>query len=146
VVKAGEFQLVVRTPHEVAVQTVARAARLLTESGHVGLRPGAESTVLAVEPGVVHVKPVGQDSPRRLFIGTAGGLLTYDQNIATLLTPLAVAGEDEPTIVDQLDQLMQCPNSEWDARHAFNKLERHILREIRREQNEGGAQRLEQPL
>jgi F0F1-type ATP synthase epsilon subunit len=141
--EASEFQLIIRTPHEVVLQTTVHSVRVLTETGHVGLRPRTESTVLAVEAGVVHVNRIAEGSSIESFIGTAGGLLMCDRNTTTLLTPLAVVGDDEKTIVERLDELLQRPNSELEARTALSKLEGHILRELRREQDEGVAQRLE---
>lgn len=142
-VKTSEFQLIIRTPHEVILETSVRSARMPAETGHVGLRPRTESTVLAVEAGVVHANRVAKGSATEIFIGTAGGLLMYDRNTATLLTPLAVVGDNESIIVGQLDELIQRPNSELQARTALSKLEGHILSELRREQNEGVAQKLE---
>jgi F0F1-type ATP synthase epsilon subunit len=144
--ETGGFQLIIRTPHEVILQTSVRSARVLTETGHVGLRPRTESTVLAVEAGVVSAYPDVEGPEIEIFIGTAGGLLTCDRNTATLLTPLAVVGDSERAIVAQIDDLMQRPNSELEARATLSKLEGHILSELRRDQMEGVAQRLEQPL
>jgi F0F1-type ATP synthase epsilon subunit len=145
-VETHAFQLIIRTPHEVIFETPVRSARVFTETGHVGLRPRTEPTVLAVEAGVVHAHQVADETADEVFIGTAGGLLMYDRDTATLLTPLAVVGDDESSIVEQIEQLMQRPNSEMEARTALSKLESHILSELRREQTEGIAQKLEQPL
>ncbi len=142
-VETRELQLIIRTPHEVILETSLRSVRVPTETGHVGLRPRTESTVLAVEAGVVHASGGAEGSAIEIFIGTAGGLLMCDRNTATLLTPLAVVGDNERIIVEQLDELMQRPSSELQARTALSKLEGHILSEIRREQNEGVAQKLE---
>jgi len=142
-VETSDLQLIIRTPHEVILETSVRSVRVPAETGHVGLRPRTESTVLAVEAGVVYAKRVAEGSASEIFIGTAGGLLMCDRNTATLLTPLAVVGDNERIIVEQLDDLIQQPNSELEARTALSKLEGHILRELHREQDEGVAQRLE---
>lgn len=144
--ETSTFQLLVRTPHEVILDTSVRSVRVLTETGHVGLRPRAEPTVLAVEAGIVHVKPGADATSKELFVGTAGGMLMYDRGTATLLTPLAVAGDDERSIVDGIDELMRRPNSELEARATLTKLEGHILSELRRDQKEADAQRLGQPI
>ena len=138
------LKLVVRTPHSVVFGEPVRSTRIPTESGQVGLRPRTEPTVLAVEPGVVYVQFSVEESNQEIYIGTAGGLLTCEVNAASLLTPLAVVGTDADAIVDQIDQLMQQPNTELEARATFSKLEGHILSELRRERQEGIAQKLEQ--
>ena len=143
-VETNPFQFIVRTPHEVALDSFVKSVRVLTETGHVGLRPRMEPTVLAVEAGVVHARLLAADPHPKMFIGTAGGLLMCDCNAATLLTPLAVVGENEDSIVRQIDDLMQQSTSEFEARATLSKLEGHILSELRREQKEGVAQKLEQ--
>lgn len=140
--ESTDFQLVIRTPHEVILETSVRSVRVLTETGHVGLRPRTEPNVLAVEPGIMHVRSDTDQQAAEFFIGTAGGLMMCDLNHATLLTPLAVVGDSETTIVEQLDNLMQRPNSEMEARATLSKLEGHILTEIRREQTQDVTPRL----
>jgi F0F1-type ATP synthase epsilon subunit len=127
------LDFIVRTPHEVVLDLAVRSARVLTETGHVGLRPRMEGTVLAIEAGLVNVKPAGEASDVELFVGTAGGLLIADGQRVLLLTPLAVAGDDEVRIADELHQAMQEPSSEMEARTALSKLEGHIVNELRRE-------------
>ena len=139
------LELVVRTPHEVVFQAQVLSARVLTETGHVGLRPRTEAMVLAVEAGIVNVRS-GVEGAAEQFIGTAGGLLIIDGLTATLMTPLAVVGSDERQIVNELEQVLQLPNSEMEARATLTKLEGHILSELRRDQREGVAQRLEESI
>jgi F0F1-type ATP synthase epsilon subunit len=129
--------LTIRTPHEIILQATVVSARVLTETGHVGLRARTEPTVIAVEPGIVHVHPAKGDLAAELFVGTAGGLLMCDHGTATLLTPLAVVGQNEQQIVDQINQRMQRPDSELEARATLSKLESHILGELRQEQRRG---------
>ena len=138
------LELIVRTPHDVVLQTTVHSMRLLTETGHVGLRPRIEATVLAIEAGIVNARPASAESSEELFIGTAGGLLTCDGHSVTLFTPLAVAGNNETDIVDELDRVMNQPNSEMEARTALSKLEGHILSELHREQKTRSGQKLGQ--
>jgi F0F1-type ATP synthase epsilon subunit len=137
------FQLMIRTPHEVALESAVRSVRVPTETGHVGLRPRTEPCVIAVEPGILNARLVGDDATSEVFVGTAGGLLMCDRNTVTLFTPLAVVGDNETALVQQLDDLMRRPNSEMETRSAFSKLEGHILTEIRREQTNGVTPRLD---
>jgi F0F1-type ATP synthase epsilon subunit len=143
--ETSRFLLTIRTPHEVTMQAEVCSLRVPTESGQVGLRACVEATVIAVEPGVVHAHRVAGKSANEIFVGTAGGLLMCDGNTATLLTPLAVTGEDQQHIEDQITEQMERPNSELEARATLSKLEGHILSELRREQRQGVSQRLEQP-
>ncbi len=140
------LELVVRTPHEVVFQAPVLSARVLTETGHVGLRPRTEAMVLAVEAGIVNVQTSLEGAAAEQFIGTAGGLLIVDGTTATLMTPLAVVGNDERQIVNELEQVLRLPNSEMDARATLTKLEGHILSELRRDQRERVAQRLEESI
>lgn len=132
---ASTFKFVVQTPHEVIMQSEVGAVRVLTETGHVGLRPRTEPTVLAVEAGLVNVQAAGAKLAE-LFVGTAGGMLISDNDRVTLLTPLAVVGEDEEAMAEELEQVMNQPNSEMEARAALSRLEGHILSELRREQKD----------
>jgi hypothetical protein len=91
----------------------------------------------------MNVHRITDEPTSEIFIGTAGGLMMCDHNTATLLTPLAVVGDNEATIVEQLDDLMQRPGSEMEARATFSKLEGHILTELRREQMQGVTPRLD---
>ena len=128
----SSLQFVVQTPHSVVLDQSARSVRVLTETGHVGLRPRMEPTLLAVEAGIVNVRA----SDGETFVGTAGGLLTVDANTATLLTPLAVSGNDEQQIANELTRLLNEPGSELEARAALGRLEGRILSELRHEQSD----------
>lgn len=142
-VERTALQLVIRTPHEVTLKTSVWSARVLTESGHVGLRPRTEPMVIAVEPGLMNIHRINDETSAEMFVGTAGGLMLCEHNTATLLTPLAVFGDNETSIVEQLDNLMQRPDSEMEARATLSKLEGHILTELRREQIQGITPRLD---
>lgn len=126
------MEFVVRTPHQIVLETKVRSLRVLTETGHVGIRPRMQSMVLAVEAGLMNVVADNEDATSELFVGTAGGILLSDGHTVTLMTPLAVAGNDGIKIAEELDRAMHQPDSEMEARAAFSKLEGHILSEIRR--------------
>ena len=124
------FQFMVRTPHEVALfLDNVRSVRVPAESGHVGLRPDVEPSVIAVEAGLVLAHTV---EGHTVFVGTAGGLLLCDRVQVLLLTPLAVAGNDRDAIVSQLQAAISEPNEEMRARAMLGKLEEEILGEMRR--------------
>jgi F0F1-type ATP synthase epsilon subunit len=116
----------------VVYEADAVSLRVPTESGQVGLRPRTEATLLAVEVGLilVHTSAVTQ------FVGTAGGLLSCDGATATLLTPLAVVGDTEQTILDELEHALQEPSEEIQARTTLGKIEGDILHEMRWEQQD----------
>jgi len=126
------LHIIVRTQHEVVFEADATSLRVPTASGQVGLRPRTEATLLAVEAGLLLVRTEGSTR----FIGTAGGLLSCDGTTATLLTPLAVTGDDAPTILNALERALQEPSEEMQARATLGKLEGDIVHELRREQRE----------
>jgi F0F1-type ATP synthase epsilon subunit len=123
------LHITVRTQHEVVFEADATALRVPTVSGQVGLRPRAEATLLAVEAGLVLV----HTGDRVRYIGTAGGLLSWDGVTATLLTPLAVVGDDEQTMLAELERALAEPSEEMRARATLGKLEGEIVHELRRE-------------
>ena len=120
------LQLIVRTPRAIVVETEARAIRVLTETGHVGLRPKMEPVILPIEPGLALVHR--EDSS--LFVGTAGGLLKCDGTVATLLTPLAVAAEDQEAVMQELQQQLSEPKAELEVRTTIDTIQSSILNEI----------------
>jgi F0F1-type ATP synthase epsilon subunit len=117
----------VRTPAETVLEARVRSVRVPTETGQVGLRPRIERLVLAVEPGLV----LARTEERIRFVGTAGGLLRCDGAEASLLTPLAVAGEREEEVLASLDAALSRPGAEMQARAMLDRLQRSILRELR---------------
>jgi F0F1-type ATP synthase epsilon subunit len=121
------LHLTVRTPHEIVLEENARSIRVPTETGLVGLRPRMEPVILAIEPQLVFVRT---DSSTR-FVGTAGGLLTCDGDQVTLMTPLAVVGDDEATLQAELQRILSQPGQEMQARAMLDRLEGRILNEIR---------------
>ncbi|HEX4996781.1 MAG TPA: hypothetical protein VFY29_01050 [Terriglobia bacterium] len=129
------LHLVVRTPHAVAVETDALSLRVLTETGQVGLRPGAEPAVFAIEAGLVVVRT----STGERIVGTAGGLLLWDSREAVLLTPLAIAGNDRDEMDRKLRAELAEPGEEMLARAQLGRLEDRILEQIRRERSGSGG-------
>jgi F0F1-type ATP synthase epsilon subunit len=123
---AETLRVVIRTPHEIALDARARSLRVLTDTGHVGIRRGMEPVVLAVEAGLVLVRT---DEGTR-FIGAAGGLLSCNGSEAALFTPLAVSGDDAAAITDALDRALAEPGTELALRAAFDRLEGRILTEL----------------
>jgi len=122
-----QLQLIVRTPREIVLEVRVSSIRVPTETGQVGVRARAEPLVLAVEPGLVLVRR--EDLYH--FVGTAGGLLRCDGASASLLTPLAVAGDDEDAVMDALEEALAQPSVEMEARATLSRLQSSILRELR---------------
>jgi F0F1-type ATP synthase epsilon subunit len=131
---AGEgFRFIVRTPHDTVLDTTARSVRVLTASGHVGLRPHLEPMVLPIETGLVLVR----GDTGVTFVGSAGGVLASDGREATLFTPLGVAGSDPVAIQRALSDALAMPDSELAVRTRLGKLEGRILTELRRGPHDG---------
>ena len=121
------LRLVLRTPPEVVCDDLVRAARVPTETGQVGLRPGGEPLVLVVEPGLVLLRA---DAGLR-FAATAGGLLQSGREHCTLYTPVAVVGSSDDEVLAALDRLLAAPDRELAARRQFGELEQRIVQELR---------------
>lgn len=130
----SQLQLIVRTPREVVLELRVSSIRVPTETGQVGVRPRVEPLVLAVEPGLVLLRQ--EDAFQ--FVGTAGGLLRCDGATASLLTPLAVSGDDEDAVLDAIEQAIARPSAEMEARATLGRLQTSILRELR----EGGREQM----
>jgi F0F1-type ATP synthase epsilon subunit len=131
-----QLKLVVRTPREVVLERNVSSVRVPTDTGQVGVRPRAEPLVLAIEPGLLLVRRGGEYE----FVGTAGGLLRCDGATASLLTPLAVTGNDEDAVIDALEEALAQPSVEMEARATLGRLQSSILRELR----EGGKEQMRQ--
>jgi F0F1-type ATP synthase epsilon subunit len=121
------LHVVVRTPREVVAELDVQSLRVPTDTGQVGIRPRAEATVTAIEPGLV----LAHTAERVRFVGTAGGLLRADAFEAVLLTPVAVLGEDAAAVVAAVDAALAGPDPERELRRAIERLETGLLREIR---------------
>lgn len=133
------LQLIVRTPHRVVVETFVRSLRVPTATGQVGLRPRCEPLVLAIEARLILAYT--HDGLR--FVGTAGGLLTCDGKTATITSPVAVIGESQEQLQQELNRILGEPTEDMQARTALQRLEAGILNEIRSERRDrswrGGA-------
>jgi F0F1-type ATP synthase epsilon subunit len=129
------LHVTIRTPSETVVDRDVSALRVPTQTGQVGLRPKGEPTVLAVEAGLIVLRLDGGTQ----FAGTAGGLLHTDGQSASLLTPLAVAGEDVDSVSRQLDALMSTPSEEMEVRRMLGRLETRILRELHQGEETRGS-------
>jgi F0F1-type ATP synthase epsilon subunit len=121
------LRFVIRTPKEVTLDLEASSIRVPTLTGQVGLRPRSESTILAIEAGLIVIRQHNQFS----YAGTAGGLLRSDGALATLLTPLAVTGDDPDAVVTELDRVLAIPSEESEIRKALAHIELRIREELR---------------
>ena len=126
------LRLVVRTPHRTVVDGAATSVRVLTETGHVGIRRHMEPVVLPVEAGLVLVR----DGAAVTLVGIAGGLLSSDGREVTLFTPLAVVGTEPAVVQARLNDLLAAPDSELAIRSKLGRLEGRILSELRRAPHE----------
>ncbi len=99
------LHVTIRTPAATIVELDVRSMRVPTKSGLVGLRPRGEPSVLAIEAGLIVLR-LG-DGWR--YAGTAGGLLHAGGTSASLLTPLAVVGDDVDAVSRELDALLAAP-------------------------------------
>lgn len=125
---ADALRMIVLTPHDVAFDGAVASARLPAESGQVGLRPGQEPMLLAVEPGLILLRD--DDGGLRLC-ATAGGLLRAGRVEATLFTPFAVVGDEADAVLTSLKAALAAPDGELAARRRLEELERRILDEVR---------------
>jgi F0F1-type ATP synthase epsilon subunit len=128
------LKFIVRTPKAIVVETEARSIRVLTETGHVGLRPQMEAVILTIEPGLAFAHRKNST----LFVGTAGGLLKCDGKIATLLTPLGVAAEDQESVMRELQGQLSQPKAELEVRSTINSIQSSILTEITEDRRRRG--------
>jgi len=133
--KHQALHVTIRTPRETMVDQEVAALRVPTQSGHVGLRPRAEPSVLAVETGLILLR--GSSGMR--YAATAGGLLHTSGESASLLTPLAVVGDDVDSVSRQLDALLSAPSEEMEVRRTLGRLETRILQELSQGDEPTGA-------
>ena len=129
------LRFIVRTPHETVVEMPATSIRVLTETGHVGIRHHMEPVVLPIEAGLVLAR-VGD---RVTLVGAAGGLLSSDGHNVTLFTPVAVVGTDPAAVQRALNDTLTSPDSELAIRARLGRLEGRILAELRRGPRDGPA-------
>lgn len=121
-----KLHVTIRTPSETVVDQDVAALRVPTQTGQVGLRPRCEPSVLAVQAGLIVLRLNGGNR----YAGTAGGLLHTSGQSASLLTPLAVLGDDVQSVSSQLDALLSAPSEEMEVRHTLGRLETRILHEL----------------
>ena len=133
--KREPLHVIIRTPSETVLEIDCNSIRVPTQSGQVGLRPGSEASVLAVEAGLIVIK----HQQGTQYAGTAGGLLRNQGSQIRLLTPLAVSGNDVESVSQQLDVLLAAPSEEMEVRQALGRLETRILQEV--QQGEGDVSR-----
>ncbi len=124
-----QLRVVIRTPRETVVDQNVSSMRVSTQTGQVGLRPRGEPNVLAIEAGLIVLRL--NDGTQ--YVGTAGGLLHADGESASLLTPLAVVGDDVESVSRELDTLLSAPSEEMEVRQMLGRLENRILSELRQE-------------
>ena len=122
------LHFVIRTPREIVLESDVVSVRVPTESGQAGLRPRCEANVLAVEPGLVVIRL----NERSRFAGTAGGLMHCDGKSASLLTPIAVVGDELDAVLEELDRTLSSSSAEQDVRMMLKRLEKNILEELQR--------------
>ena len=122
----SRLRFVVRTPTETIVDEEVDSIRVPTQSGQVGLRPRGEPNVMAIESGLI----VFRSNIGTRYAGCAGGMLRADRYAVSLLTPLAVAGEDIESVKRQLDAILAAPNEEMEVRRTLGRLETRILQEL----------------
>lgn len=137
--REASLNLVVRVPHAVVLNESVLSVRVPTDTGQVGLRPGAEAAVLVVEPGLVLLRRAEGER----IVATAGGVLRFQANTATLSTPLAVAGDDAAALRGELEEALRLPTAELELRTVLQRLEAGLLSELRRSPTEpdGGLPR-----
>ena len=128
------LRAIIRTPSETVVDHYVAAIRVPTQTGQVGLRPRGEPTVLAVEAGLIVLR---SDEGVR-YAGTAGGLMHTSADSASLLTPLAVVGDDVESVSRQLDLVLAAPSEEMEARRRLGRLETRILQELHQGEEPSG--------
>ena len=124
------LQVTIRTPDAQVFQAEVRSVRVPSDSGWVGLRPGGEPLVLAVDPWLI----VMHDAVGPYFAATAGGLLRSDRAHCTLLTPYAAVGRSEQEMEDTLSQLRNAPTAELLARRRLEELEQRVMSELTQHQ------------
>jgi F0F1-type ATP synthase epsilon subunit len=124
--KTSLLHVIVRTPNAIVVDQDIDSLRVPTATGQVGLRPRCEPCVLAIEAGLIVLRLEG----KTFFAGTAGGMLHTNGVSASLLTPLAVMGEDVESVTRQLDALLSASNEELEIRQTLGRLETRILQEL----------------
>jgi F0F1-type ATP synthase epsilon subunit len=127
------IELIVRTPHAEVLRRSVLSLRVPTETGSVGLLPRAERAVIAIEPGLV----IAREPARQLLVATAGGLLRVEPHVVTLLTAIAIVGQDPAGVKAAMDGLMSQPSAESELRRRIDTLERSLMSQSQRRDARG---------
>lgn len=122
----AELRLVLRTPSRVVFEGTVSAVRWPSPSGQVGLRPGAEPLVSALEPGLVLIR----SGEARLIAGTAGGVARHDGRETELFSPFAAVGTAEE-VLEALARARGSGEGELAALRHLRELEQRITVEVR---------------
>lgn len=117
----------IRTPLATVFSAAVSGLRVRVEGGWVGIRPRAEPTRLAVEPGLLIVQQWG----RLGYVASAGGLLSSERLSADLYSPFAASGGTPDAMLAALNEVLKTPPPELAARHQLGELERRIVKELR---------------
>ena len=120
------LKVLIRTPTETILDLEVASIRVPTQTGQVGLRPRGEPNVMAFEAGLI----VLRSKIGTRYAGTAGGMLHADRDSVSLLTPLAVSGEDVESVKRQIDALLATPTEEMEVRRTMGRLETRIIQEL----------------
>jgi len=123
----SSLKLIVRTPRELVAELTLQSVRFPTDTGWVGLRRGCEAAVYAIEPGLI----LAQTPQQMIFLATGGGLLRCEGQVAILLTPVVVSGNDAQQVRTRLERALVEPTADVELRHAIARLETGILHELR---------------
>jgi F-type H+-transporting ATPase subunit epsilon len=127
-VASQALRFVVRTPHAKIFHVRAASLRVPTETGWVGILPGAERSVLVIEPGLVIVRT----DHALALVGTGGGVLHIERDRVTLLASIAVLGDDASSVRAALDRMAGESSAEIELRRGMDGIERGLLAQSRR--------------
>ncbi|MCB9683141.1 MAG: hypothetical protein H6733_16875 [Alphaproteobacteria bacterium] len=130
----AELRAVVRMPTGTAFDADVVGARLPTPTGQVGVRPGAEPFVTALDSGLVLL----QTAEGTVFAGTAGGVARHDGATLTLFSPFAAVG-DADAVLAALDHARSRQDGELAALRALSELESRITADVRAGRTARGA-------
>jgi F0F1-type ATP synthase epsilon subunit len=122
------LRFVARTPNRTVVDQAVTGIRVKTETGQVGIRPGMEPVVLPIDAGLVVIRAEASTT----FVGSAGGVLIVDGRTATLLTPLAVVGDDTASVRRAIDAAMAEAPVELAIRKRLGRLEEGVISQLHR--------------
>ncbi len=125
--ESNTLALSVRTPHGLMFERALTSARIPVATGQVGLRPRMETSILAVESGLMLFR-CGETT---WFAASAGGLLRTTRVACVVFTPFAVVDSSPEAVLELLAQAVHDPASELEAHHRLEELEQRIIKELR---------------